>query len=101
MADDAWLAVLEHAQTMHEGEHISARSGNATLYLERRADVLIAMREIASSVDDVTPFEMQTRLTTHLSHCQVLSFGETRYLCAWRRRPTDTHWLEALAAIEI
>lgn len=101
MADDDWRAVLEHALAMHEGEHISARSGGVTLFLERRADVLIAMREIGSSVDDITPFEMQTRLTTPLSHCQVLSFGEARYLCAWHRRPADTHWLEALAAIDI
>ncbi|AJC21248.1 hypothetical protein [Pandoraea pulmonicola] len=100
MSDEAWYAVLEHALAMQEGEYISACSGPTTLLLERRADVLIAMREIPSTIDDLTSFAAQMHLTTHLSDCQILSFGDSRYLCAWRRRPVDADWLAALAAAD-
>ncbi|QHE91848.1 hypothetical protein [Pandoraea fibrosis] len=100
MPEDAWYAVLEHALAMHEGEYISACHGPTTLLLERRADVLIAMREISSNVGDIASFAAQMHLTTDLSHCQILSFGDARYLCVWRRRPVNADWLAALATAD-
>lgn len=98
MSKTTWLAILERAMAMPEGQHICARYGDTTLLLERREDVLIAMREISPEDVDAASLAIQMQREMSSRPWQMLGLDGARYLCDWQRRPTDTGWLEALAA---
>ena len=97
MSDASWRALYERIRSLPEGSQARLRYGAVVLMVERRGDVLLALRELPAG-DDTTH-----RRFTGAAHpvngqgTQLLRFGRTNYLCEWRRMPTDLFWLSALA----
>jgi len=93
-----WEAVLQSAMALPEGRHMRIRWCTSTLLLERRGEVLIAMRELSGNhTDSVVPGLALTD-APEPNNRQLLATGDAYYLCDWRRQPADAQWIAALAS---
>lgn len=89
---------MHRAMAMSEGKHLHVQSGHNTLLLERRGNVLIALRAVShaqmqSLAEASTPAQP--------GPWQLLKIGDSRYLVDWRRAPADADWLKALADVRL
>ncbi|MFA4914417.1 MAG: hypothetical protein EON54_28970 [Alcaligenaceae bacterium] len=97
MSRMTWDAVLHSAMAMPEGRHMRIRWCTNTLLLERRGEVLIAMREISrNQLDSAVPGQAPD--ASEPNNRQLLAIGEAYYVCDWRRQPEDAHWIAGLAS---
>lgn len=89
---------MHRAMAISEGKHLHIRCRRSTLLLERRGNVLIALRGVSQE---------QMQALAHASNqtdplpWQLLKIGEDRYLADWRRAPINANWLKALADVRI
>lgn len=94
MSKTTWNVILQRAMAMPEGTHLRVRAGAGVLLLERRGDVLVALRELSR---DQALASALTASPNIQAPWQLLKIDESLYLCDWRRQPADTGWLAAIA----
>ncbi|GAB1846719.1 hypothetical protein MyNCGM683_15520 [Achromobacter xylosoxidans] len=106
MHDTRWRAIIEQIRALPEHQRGQLRYGPHTLTLERRGEVIVALRMIEPSEALVLAADLAWRsgADTPLpfkQDGQLLRIGKNYYLCSWRRQPTDWDWLIALATARL
>ena len=101
MSETRWRGILEQIRCMPENRQAHLRFGTTTLLLERRGDVVVALRALPSSARPTHLPAEQSAAQESKPHWQLLRVSGNSYLCTWKRQPTDWYWLKTLATIRL
>ena len=99
MSESHWRAIFEQILILPEQQQARLQIDSATLLVERRGHVIVALREVPSSSEFMSTNPGRSTERENGQHWQLLQLSERRYLCAWRRQPNDWDWLKALASV--
>ncbi len=101
MSESTWQAIFEKVQALPEHQQARLCWGDVTMFVERRGQVVVAMREISveqrRSALRPEPFSS----IEEAQDCQFLYIAGRHFLCRWRRQPAQWDWLKALATVRI
>lgn len=101
MSESTWFALFEKIQALTEHQQGRLSWGGVTILVERRGQVIVAMREIgADQRRSALPSQPFANIES-AQDCQFLYIAGKHFLCSWRRQPTHWDWLKALAAFQI
>lgn len=106
MHEAHWRAIVEKIRLLAQGQQGRLRYGDATLTVERRGDVFVALRAISPSqlaawMEHNDLSRQPGAHTPFRQDGQLLRIAECHHLCSWRRQPTDWDWLTTLATIPL
>jgi hypothetical protein len=93
MFDDEWNAIAEQLRDLETGKMAALQVEEVNLLIERRDEVLIAMRRIP----DGYPRPSLLALSANSRPWQVLEVGTERFLCSTHRLGVDSDELARLA----
>jgi len=101
MAERNWRALFEQMCALADHQQAHLRWANATLLVERRGPVLVALREVPESAHRQVAWPQRPNTFEDAQNMQRLYVANRHFLCSWRRQPTEWSWLQALAAVEL